>query len=198
MADFTSSLELLTSGNDGELGSRFPVLVSLKFAHIHAPSPDVLDRFFGSLTGLKRLHLIFPRVAYDDEMPLLHYLLPFASEAIRRGHGRPALPHEIVCPVLEELTIAGRQTEALLQEFANFRKSFGCPLKRIFYDPRDGNPGNSELVFMPSETEAHEYQESDASLTDTDDEEVDEDDDWNDDWDGADEEDGWTDEDQVF
>ncbi|KAG8962836.1 hypothetical protein FRC00_008679 [Tulasnella sp. 408] len=203
--DFSSSIEILTSGEDGRSGSRFPVLESLKFAHIHSPSPDVLDRFFSSLTRLKRLHLIFPRVPYADDMDVPHYLLPFASRETRQRLGRPPLPEQVICPVLEELTIAARDPEDLIWEFAQTRKSLGHPLKRILYDNRGANelaPGIPSHADKSLETEITEYEESDASTSDSSDDEEGSDldeEDWNDDSDDAEEDDDdWTDEDHAW
>ncbi|KAG9047018.1 hypothetical protein FS837_003201 [Tulasnella sp. UAMH 9824] len=200
--DFSSSIEILTSSDDGRSGSRFPVLESLKFAHIHSPSPDVLDRFFSSLARLKRLHLIFPRVPYANNMDVPHYLLPFASRETRQRLGRPALPEQVICPVLEELTIAARDPEDLIWEFAQTRKSSGHPLKRILYDNRGATEGNSSPADKPLETEIIEYEESDASTSDSSDDEEGSDldeEDWNDDLDDAEEDGGdWTDEDHAW
>ncbi|KAG8942545.1 hypothetical protein FRC04_003616 [Tulasnella sp. 424] len=162
-SDFSPSIEVLTSGDDGRLGSRFPLLESLKFARIRSPSLDKLDRFFSSLVGLKRLHLIFPRVPYDEEMNASQYLLPFASQEVRQKLGRPSLPQQVVCPLLEELTIAGKELEGLILEFARTRKSLGQPLKRIRYDV----PETRGVVGGPPETETMEYEESDASMSDS-------------------------------
>ncbi|KAG8931256.1 hypothetical protein FRC01_001603 [Tulasnella sp. 417] len=203
--DFSSSIDVLTCGENGRLGSRFPALESLKFAHIHSPSPDVLDRLFLSLAGLKRLHFIFPRVPYTDEMDVPQYLLPFASPETRQRLGRSPLPEKIICPVLEELTIAAREPEDLIWEFAQTRKSSGHPLKRILYDNRGTSvqaQGLSDQTDKPMETEITEYEESDASMSDSCDQnegsDVDEED-WHDDLDDVDEDDGdWTDEDQAW
>ncbi|KAG8946215.1 hypothetical protein FRC04_011961 [Tulasnella sp. 424] len=190
--DFSPSIEVLVSGDDGRLGSRFPLLESLKFARTHSPSPDNLDRFFSGLVRLKRLHLIFPRVPYDEEMDTSRYLLPFASQEVRQKLGRPSLPQQVVCPLLEELTIAGRELEGLILEFARTRKSLGHPLKRIFYDRRDPDEQNRGVVGGPPETEIIEYEESDASVSDSSQEDQDSDldeEDWDEDVDDADEED---------
>ncbi|KAG8942546.1 hypothetical protein FRC04_003617 [Tulasnella sp. 424] len=166
--DFSPSIEALTSGDDGCLGSRFPLLESLKFGRIHSPSLDILDRFFSSLVGLKRLHLIFPRFPYDAEMDTSQYLLPFASQEVRQKRGRPSLPQQVVCPLLEELTISSTELEGLILELARTRKSLGHPLKRILYDVRDAGEKYRRVVGGPPETEIVEYSESDASLTESD------------------------------
>ncbi|KAG9039730.1 hypothetical protein FRB95_007157 [Tulasnella sp. JGI-2019a] len=175
--DFTPTFNLLSSGV-------FLKVETLQIAYVTCADPESLERWFCNLKELRKLHLIVPRppteeregrtgagtsVANADPDLAFHFLRAFVPPKMRPPLGLPALPVNLVCPLLEELTTSGVPDKILVM-FAEARKSQEVPLASIVHDGRDEISSKSRDRLEELGVELEEYEETEYGVESEDDE----------------------------